>query len=120
MFCTDNVRMMNSPWGFTIMYGLLGSPACAARVMLSTRNSNFPSRTGDPAGAAVGVTWDAGAGAAARLVAARLELDEELDEPDDLSSLPAHLPIAKSSTRMPTTINATLPPLEGFFVATGA
>jgi hypothetical protein len=43
-----------------------------------------------------------------------LELDDELEV---LSSLLPHFPIAKSRTKIPTTTNATLPPLELFFVA---
>jgi hypothetical protein len=43
-----------------------------------------------------------------------LELDDELEV---LASLPLHFPIAKSRTKIPTTTNATLPPLELVAVA---
>jgi hypothetical protein len=86
--------------------------------MLSTRNSNLPSRTGDPAGAAVGVAGAAvgvaGADGAARgRLEVLLELDDELEV---LSSLLPHFPTAKSRTKIPMTINATLP-LKLVFVA---
>src|SRR3954464_937866 len=77
MLVTDIVRMMNSPCASTTSNWLLRSPACWARVMLSTRNSNLPSRTDDPAGAAVG-----SAGAADDTVIrldVLLELDDELE-----------------------------------------
>src|SRR6478735_12480341 len=57
MLVTDIVMTMNSPCAVVVMYGLpVGSDTDFARSMLSTRNSNLPSRTADPAGATVGPT----------------------------------------------------------------
>jgi len=47
---------MNSRWVVVVRYGLpVGSLTVSARVMSSTWNSNLPSRTAEPAGAAFGV-----------------------------------------------------------------
>jgi hypothetical protein len=79
----------------------------------------LPSRTGDPAGATVGVAGLAGAAddwAGKERLDVLLELDDELEV---LLSLLPHFPIAKRMTKIATTINATLPPPD-FFVAAGA
>jgi hypothetical protein len=86
--------------------------------MPTTRNSNLPSRTGDPAGAAVGVAgW---VGLADGAVYERLEVLLEFDvELELLSSLLPHFPMAKRTTTAATMINATFPPLE-LFAGAGA
>src|SRR5690606_10157377 len=111
MFLTDRVRMMNSPCGFAIMNGLLGSPACAARCISSTRNSNLPSRTADPAGATDGVA-EAGA------------VLDDVDGRDDvellLSSPLPHLPTPNRISRTTATITHAAPLPEPFLTAVGA
>jgi hypothetical protein len=77
----------------------------------------LPSRTADPAGAAVAVGRALGAAAVA---ADRLEVVLEPDELELLSSLLPHFPMAKRTTMTPTTTSATFPPLDFFgAVATG-
>ena len=57
---------MNSRWVVVVRYGLpVGSLTVSARVMSSTWNSNLPSRTAEPAGAAFGVDGTTADGAAA-------------------------------------------------------
>jgi hypothetical protein len=74
----------------------------------------LPSRTAEPAGAAVGVGRALGVAAgAADAVEVLLELDDELEL---VRSPLSHLPIAKRRTRVPTKINTTFPVLELFFV----